>query len=302
MRISDLPDPELADRLDRGDLLVDIGPFVVRMRSNASGLAGGIASMYRDFSVRPPDSFADFHVRIARERDSQRWFKPIVRFYFDGYPSFVPLPAYQAFPMLEWGLNWCVAAHCHQYLIIHAAVIACGERAVLLPAPPGHGKSTLCAGLVSRGWRLLSDELALLDMDTGMAHGMARPINLKNASIDVIRAFAPSSELTTPVPNTNKGTVALMRPPTESVLRVGEPARPTWIVLPKFIKDAPAKLEPHNAPDTFMLIAEQSFNYVIHGERGFESVGRLIEDCECYEFTYSDLSDAEQTFSSLCAA
>jgi predicted ATPase len=30
---------------------------------------------------------------------------------------------------------------------------------VILPAPPGSGKSTLCAALVTRGWRLLSDEL-----------------------------------------------------------------------------------------------------------------------------------------------
>ena len=62
---------------------------------------------------------------------------------------------------------------------------------MLLPAPPGAGKSTLCAGLVHRGWRLLSDELALVDMETGLVRGMARPVNLKNKSIEVIRDFAP---------------------------------------------------------------------------------------------------------------
>ena len=39
------------------------------------------------------------------------------------------------------------------------------DRAVILPAPPGSGKSTLCAALVNRGWRLLSDELTLVDFD-----------------------------------------------------------------------------------------------------------------------------------------
>jgi hypothetical protein len=42
-------------------------------------------------------------------------------------------------------------------------VLERGGRALLLPAPSGSGKSTLCAGLAFNGWRLLSDELALLD-------------------------------------------------------------------------------------------------------------------------------------------
>ena len=46
----------------------------------------------------------------------------------------------------------------------------------------------------------------------GLVRGMARPINLKNKSIDVIRAFAPGVVMTAPVPDTTKGTVALMQP------------------------------------------------------------------------------------------
>ena len=299
MKISELTQAELAGALRRGDLLLDLHPFVARLKSNVPSLARDVALMYADFGVLPPDGFADFHVEIAREARLANGFRPEAVFYYDGKPFFIPLSPAQAFAGLEWGLNWCVTSTCHQYLIFHAAVIEKDGKAAIFPAPPGSGKSTLCAGLVMSGWRLLSDELALYDMATGLVHGMARPINLKNRSIDVIRTFAPEARLTAPVPNTSKGTVALLRPPPESVLRVREPARPQWVILPKYQRGAAPEMLPHSRARTFMLLAEQSFNYHLHGRRGFEAVGRLIDQTRCLHFSYSQLDDARRVFDDL---
>lgn len=298
-KVRDLSERELRRLLERGDLLLHIAPFVARIRSDVPKAAREIALMYGDFALCPPGGFADFHVEVAREAGFRRWFKPQARFAFDGRRSFVPLPAEQVFPMLEWGLNWCVAAHAHQYLMIHAAVIEKGGRAAVLPAPPGSGKSTLCAGLVNRGWRLLSDELALYDIATGLIHGMARPVNLKNASIDVIRAFAPEAVFTAPVPDTSKGTVALMRPPAASVERAQEAARPAWIVLPRYVAGTEAELTAHGKAETFLLVAEQSFNYDIHGQRGFAALGELLDRCASYRFSYGHLDEAVAVFDRL---
>lgn len=299
MKISEFTAAELACVLRRGELLLTLGPFVARLKTDVPSLVADIALMYADFDACTVDNFADFHVEVAYEAGLRRWFKPQVRFFFDGRPSFIPLPAAQAFAMLEWGLNWCVAAHCHQYLIIHAAVIEKNGLAAVLPAPPGSGKSTLCTGLVMRGWRLLSDELALYDMASGLIYGMSRPINLKNKSIDLIKRYAPTAVMTASMPDTTKGTVALLRPPTDSVARAGEAVRPSWIILPKYVPDAPPELLAHSRAQTFMLIAEQSFNYDIQGQRGFDAIGNLVEQAQCYQFTYSQLDDAERLFSAL---
>lgn len=290
---------ELTNRLHGDGLLLNLNPFVVRIRSDIPAVGENIRLMYENFSCLDSDSFADFHVAVLRERGLRRWLSPLARFYFDGRPSFVPLPAHQAFAMLEWGINWCVAAHCHQYLIIHAAVIEVNGLAAVLPAPPGSGKSTLCAALVNRGWRLLSDELALYDMSSGKIFGMARPINLKNNSIAIIQDHSPETVMTLPVPDTTKGTVALMKPPTSSVERVAEPAIPTWIVLPQFQKGANAIFEPHSKAKACLLIADQSFNYNVHGKAGFDAVGDILDRCDCYKLTYSSLDDAESIFSQL---
>ena len=74
--------------------------------------------------------------------------------------------------MLEWGLNWCITAYSQHILVIHAACVARGPRR----HPTGRryqGKSTLCAALANRGWRLLSDKLTLIRLDTGGSWALA---------------------------------------------------------------------------------------------------------------------------------
>ncbi|RZJ13306.1 MAG: HprK-related kinase A, partial [Rubrivivax sp.] len=225
-----------------------------------------------------------------------------VQFLADGAQPFTPLPRAQALPMLEWGLNWCITAYSHHLLVLHAACVARDDRAVILPAPPGSGKSTLCAALVNRGWRLLSDELTLVDFDAGRVWGLARPVNLKNASIDVIRRFTPQAYLTPPVHDTSKGTVALMAPPAQSVQAGTRPARPCWMVLPKYEAGAAATLQPMPRGQAFMQIADNAMNYTMLGRQGFETVGELTGRCEHFSFRYGNLDEAMQVFDRLASS
>jgi len=302
LKVADLAPAELSRALHRGDFRLQLGPLVATMKTDVPSLVRDIGLMYAEFPLCEEVGFSDFHVEVAYEKGLRQWAKPRVRFFFDGQPSFIPLPSDQALAMLEWGMNWCVAAHCHQYLIIHAAVLERGGMAAILPAPPGSGKSTLCAALVLRGWRLLSDELALYDLADGALQGMARPINLKNQSIDVIQQFSPLAILSPRIPDTTKGTVALVRPPVDSVINARQPARPGWIVLPQYVPESQPRLTSHSKARTFMLMAEQSFNYDILGECGFDALGTLVDQSQCYRFTYSQLDDAIRTFEDLATA
>jgi ABC-type cobalamin/Fe3+-siderophores transport system ATPase subunit len=68
-------------------------------------------------------------------------------------------------------------------------------KALLLAGPSGAGKSTLCAALITRGWRLLSDEAAMIRPDDGLIQPYPRPICLKNASIDLIAEAVPDAHI-----------------------------------------------------------------------------------------------------------
>jgi len=292
MIVDDLTSRALASRLTGEGLRLRTGPVVNCIQSRLARVAEGIRLHYADYPIEEPGGFADFHVSVVPPHGLRRWAKPQVHFQFDGGRAFLPLPADQAFPMLEWGLNWCVSGHCHQYLIVHAAVVERAGHALLLPGPPGSGKSTVCAGLILRGWRLLSDELALLDFGTRCVVPLPRPVSLKNASIEVIRRFSSEAVLGAPVHDTVKGSVAHMRPPAASVRRASETARPRWIVLPRYEAGAAAELAPLSKARAFMYLADQAFNYDVHGRRGFDFLADIVSACDCSELDYGNLEEA----------
>lgn len=299
LSVADLPRRELAARLAGPGLVLRTGPFANRIHSDVAQLADGIALLYADYPVDEPGGFADFHLSLHRAGGLRRWFRPQVRFAHEGMTPFKPLPLAQAFPMFEWVMNWCVSHRAHSCLIIHAAVLERHGRAVLLPAPPGSGKSTLCAALVTRGWRLLSDEMTLVSLENGAVLPLPRPVSLKNESIGVIRAHAPDAVLSPPVEKTNKGTIAHLKPPAESIARAFDPARPAFIVFPRYEARAATSLAPLPKARAFMGVAENAFNYQVLGARGFTALASLIEDTTAFEFRYSKLDEAVQLFERL---
>lgn len=300
MKLHQLPGEALRQQLGGPGLWLGTGPFSVRIRSRIESVAQGLAELYGQFEVRNSrEVFADFHVEI----NSPGWLRSVVRpqatFSFDGHLPFKPLPRVQAYPMLEWGLNWCVSMHAHQFLIVHAAVLEKNGGAVILPAPPGSGKSTLAAALCLSGWRLLSDELTLIDRQSAQIYPLPRPVSLKNASIPLIKAFSSEAFVNTPCHDTLKGTVAHLRPPRESVRRQHEPAPAAWVIFPKWEAGAATDLTPRSRAQTFMHLADNAFNYSHLGLSGFEVGTRLVQGCDCYDFRYSDLAEAIARFDDL---
>jgi len=299
MTVSSLSDGDRARRLAGPGMVFRTGPFIVRLTSRLPAIADGVGLLYADYPLAEGAEFIDFEIGVDAPSWLRRWVRPKIVFTFDGYEPFLPTPSNQAIAVFEWGLNWSIATNAHQYLIIHSAAVEIRGRAAILPAPPGSGKSTLCAALVHRGWRLLSDEMALVSMADGRVVPLARPVSLKNESIDVIHRFAPDAVISPPTPDTAKGTVALMKAPTASIARKQELATPAWIIFPKFEVGAPARLEPRSKADTFLDIGENAFNYSVHGRRGFERLGDMIDTCGCFDLTYGDLDEAIGMLSAL---
>jgi HprK-related kinase A len=286
-------------RLKNDGLILKIGPFSFRLISSIELVAADLERMYSEYQVLEDGCFVDFCVVIKEGTGLRRWFGRQAIFEFDGMQPFSPLPIDHAFPLLEWSMNWCISMHANHYLLLHAAVIERNGRAVVMPAPPGSGKSTLCAGLIHRGWRLLSDELALISLVNGDITPLGRPVSLKNNSIDVIRAFEPEAIFSRAVKDTSKGTVALLQVPKPHLEHLGDVAKPQWIIFPRYADGSMAELRSRPKVNSMLELGRNSFNYSVLGLRGFNALSALVDACDCYDFQYSRLEDAVQIFDGL---
>ena len=292
MRLAGLAVDECNQQLaDRG-ILLQTGPFTVEIRSDIDGFARLLRQFYGHFPVVEKPAIADFHVQMTHCGGLRRWWRPQVQYLLDGKPPFLPFQLSHAFPLFEWGLNWSIAMQAHQYLMLHSAAVERAGKVMILPAWPGCGKSTLCAALVSRGWRLFSDEFGLVRIEDGQMVPLPRPTPLKNVSIEVIRDFSPDIEIGPSFHGTRKGTVAHLRTPDTSVAKAHVTATPGWLVFPRYQAGASLSLKPVDQLQAFLKLANNSFNYQLQGLRGFRAVTQLVRNCDCYRLSYSDLDEA----------
>lgn len=300
MNLSDLSASELQYRFSSRGVFLKTGPLIFAIRSTIPLVIETIQRLYGAYALADAEDFADFYVELKQPRGLRKWYHPQVLFDFDGRIPFKPLPLSQAFPMLEWGMNWCIANHCHNWLIIHAAVVEKNGQGVILPAPPGSGKSTLCAALVGRGWRLLSDELAVIDPSNGKLIPIPRPVGLKNDSIEIIQAFLPEASFGPACKDTRKGTVAHMAASASDCVNT-EWVNSRWIVYPKYEAGSETVLQAHPKGDSLVQLASNSFNNQVLGRKGFEALANLVETTNSFDFRYSQLEEAIKTFDDLCA-
>ena len=284
-----------------GDIYLRTGPFVTHLATTLAVVRDGIDLLYDPSCLVEPEAFCDFHVAVR----SPPWrgvIRPKVEFLADGVPIFTPSPVGHALPLFEWGLNRVIAENVQQYLIVHAASVERNGLALILPGEPGAGKSTLTAGLVYRGWRLLSDELTLIDVATGELRALARPISLKNDSVGIVQRFAPGVVLSRPAEKTIKGTIVLAKPPADSVRRVAEPALPAWVVFPNFQTGAALRLEARPKAECFIELAANALNYSTLGVAGFDTLVAVVTRSQCFEFIYSDLEEGVRHFTEMADA
>ena len=299
MLVDDLQAPALAHHLRHDGVHLNTGAFTTHLHIGVDALVTEFAQMYADYELEQPAGIDDFQVRIDAPSLLRRHLRPQVTNWVDNEQIIEPLPMDQAFPCLESGLNMAVAYLDVAPLVVHSAVLERDGRALVMPAPSGSGKSTLCAALAWRGWRLLSDEMAIFCFQTGRLLANPRPVSLKNRSVDVLRAFAPQASFSRVYYATTKGDIAYMRAPTDAVARAHESAGPGLLVAPVFRHGAPVSVRAMERVEAFRWLTDNSINYASMLQHGFDTITRFIEHSGCYALTYSKLDEAIEAIDQL---
>lgn len=301
LRLAAVSDADLQRSLSCGAFRLMIGEVSVRIDSEVPELRAGLSCIYDHYPVSIDGGRYDYDLQIRPASWLRRWFRRNAVFALSGQAPFLPMAAEHAHALFEWGLNWTIGSSVHQYLVLHSAVVENNGKGILLAATSGSGKSTLAAELAMRGWRLFSDELALIDGPESTLVPLPRPVSLKNQSIELIRQRHPRAVFGPLARDTHKGTIAHLRVPDKSVDRAAETVRPGLIVFPKWSADADLQVIPVGQGQAAMRLIDQSFNYPLLGQLGFERLADLVQAAEAWEITYASLDEAVDALEDLVA-
>lgn len=269
---------------------VRIGPVGFRIGSDWRAPIAALEDLYRDYP-KPDDGIADLNVRLFARRPWRRWVRPSVEIGGDFMlVDALPLPLAQGLLAAEMAMNLQIALGWRRHLLLHAACVERDGKALILTGESGSGKSTLSALLGTQGWRFMGDELALLDLDSGMIHPFPRLISVKNSAIPVVEAALPNGRRGPLLEGTPKGSIRHFVAPDDGIARMAEPARPALILFPTF-GGAPA-VRGMALSEVFVRLTQASTNYVSLAEPGFNALTDLVRGVPARAIDYPDTATA----------
>ncbi|MGE3746055.1 MAG: HprK-related kinase A [Sphingomonadaceae bacterium] len=257
----------------RHSFSVRIGSTGFRIGSVWSEPIWALQRLYRDYP-EPNDNIPDFTVRLEPEKPWRRWLRPSVAIKGDYTLSeAAPLALRHGLLAAEMGMNLQMALGQRRHLLLHAATLERDGKALILTGESGAGKSTLAALLGERGWRLMGDEFALMDPDTGLLHAFPRAISLKNNAVSLF-SDADANRWGPVLEGTPKGTIRHLRPRDDAIALMSVAAKPALLLFPRFgFAEAVREIGP---AEVFMRLTQASTNYVSLGEPGFAALDRVV--------------------------
>ncbi|MHA1565584.1 MAG: hypothetical protein ACTSX7_09755 [Alphaproteobacteria bacterium] len=210
-------------------------------------------------------------------------------------------------PMVKFCLNVDMLEYGRYVLAFHSAAVVWGERALLLPAASGRGKSTLTAALLHDGWGYLTDDSALLGTgDPGRQsagcdiRGVGFDLCLKESAWPLLQPLFPTIDAQ-PIYRRGDGHRVRYLPPS---VRLPDPARAypiEWIVFPRFEPESGCSLQPMATTAALQHLLREAFAPSQKLSRhGFKTLARLVEDKRCYALTYGSLEMAVGSLGQLC--
>lgn len=178
------------------------------------------------------------------------------------------------------------------HLAVHAAVVSRDGTVLVIPAASGHGKSTLTAALLQRGWRYVSDEALCLPWDGSGPLAYPRPLSLSRWSAAAVGVSGGHGE-----DATGEETII-------GIARQGwsvEPAPGTVTDIALLTRDAgTARLEPAHPSDVVTELLRRSFTHFLDPRRAVELLARTASTARCHRMHLGDPREAAGMLTAAC--
>jgi hypothetical protein len=174
------------------------------------------------------------------------------------------------------------------FVALHAGAVSADGQALLLPAPTKRGKSTLVAGLLSQGFRYLSDEAGLVDPLTSKAHPFPRRIALQEVAVG---RFPGLEERLQDREGLRGHPFYRYVRPEDLGAEPGDVSTIRWLVFPGPDRSGPPRLTPIGRAEAVEHMAANCFNLHRYRERGVIVLSRVAEHAEAFRLEGGTAAD-----------
>jgi hypothetical protein len=251
------------------------------VRCNEAGLADRVASLL--WSLRAGGA-VDHRYDLVARRDGR------VEVFLDGRVLVLADGRSHAVAWLLWHISQAAVELAGDDLLIHAGAVETAAGALLLPAPPDAGKTTLTAALVRAGLGYLTDEVVAIPSATNDVKPFPRPLTLEPGSFAALVDFDPEAaswwagqdaQRSYHVPAARLGPAPL-----------GRPCPPRVVMFPRYRPGTATRLQPIGTAEALLELATNAFNLDQHGGGGLRRLAGVTQQCSCFRLDVSDLADA----------
>jgi len=232
-----------------------------------------------------PTIVIDVHAEVLGDRGSVRSY-----IYCDGRPIEFTTGLFRLAPTIK-SLLWLQAVDRYEFLFyIHAGVVGMGDKCILLPAAAGSGKSSLTAALVHRGYRYLSDEVALIEPTTFRVAPVPLAVCVKSTAWHLMRRYFPRIGKLMSHQRMDGKHIRYVPPPPGAVQQTA--AQVSHIVFPRYDANATTELRPIARSAALGRMMGECWACGHLDGANVQELIRWIGQIDCYELPFASLEDA----------
>lgn len=258
-----------------------IGDVNISLKSDLEEVLEDFAVLYGGFRGRDAVGERSIHIEVSENKLSRLRGRRYGIF-GDEKRLFTNRRRDEVLPYVEWGINWRVIATRTEYVQLHAATLAYNGQAVVLAGPSGTGKSTLAAGLLSRGWSYLSDEFALINPDTLHVHPFPKALCIKAGAFDLVQRLKLPLWRRRHYVKALKGQVGYVRVRDVARQVATTPCPIRFVIFPKYTEGRDAFLYPISRAQAAFSLTGCAFNRNALGAQAISVLSQVVRNTECF--------------------
>ncbi len=266
-----------------------IGVVSTALTTTVHSVAKQFTSLYDTFETNEADP-REIHVSVERTPLSFRH-RPRFEVRVNGQLLFEPTKKAEILPCVEWAINWHVPRSLPEYLQVHASAMEFDGQGVIFPAASGSGKSTLTAGLLASGWGYLSDEFAMMDVDSFNLFPYPRAICIKKDSFPVIEKLGIPFHRSKKYRKGFKGLVSYIKPTDIRENAIASPCPIRHVIFPKYVAGCDPMLIPMTRAEAAFAIHRDCFNLLGCRGVGLDVIAGVIRNARCFRLQAGEINE-----------